>query len=185
MAVVEYVPSAHSFPDNPPQIINKRRDRRAARQGITLVDMVVTMLILSIVSAVTVPRMTESFQRHRLQSAASVLSGHLNYLKRQAIIRGQTLTVQLSSQPPAIACSQISMPNQPGRPYALDLATEFQIGELSWDGADGTEIRFDRHGDTRDSLTNIDNWSITLVSSNSSAHLAISPNAIDVTVVSP
>jgi len=185
MSFVEYALSAALYPDKPTQIINKRPGRKTLRPGITLIDLIVTILIIGIVSAVTLPRMAESYQRHYLQSAAAMLSGHLSYLKRQAIIRGRSLTVQLSSSPPIIACSQVAMPNQPGQSYKLDLATEFQLTEMSWDGIVGPEIRFDRHGHTYSSEGRIETWSIRLKSANSSALLAISPDHIDVTVTSP
>lgn len=154
------------------------------RPGVTLVDMVVAVLILSIVSAVTVPRMAETLDRYKLRSAATVLASHLDYLRRQAIIRGQDLTVQLGDQPPILRCSQIAMPNQPGSRFELNLADEFQISAISLDGVEGDEIRFDRHGYSFDSQGAIDNWSVILNSPSADNRFVVSQTGTEFTVSS-
>jgi Tfp pilus assembly protein FimT len=152
------------------------------RRGFSMIDTIVTVLLLGIMSAVTVPRMSESLERYRLRSAANVLAEQLEYLRRQAIVRGHDLTVELRSRPASVRCSQISMPNRVGVSFVVDLEDSYQIQKMAWSGFDGTELRFDRHGNAFSGAMRIESWSIQIRNASAIATLAITANDTQVTV---
>ena len=156
--------------------------RTDGRHGFSMIDAVVTILILGIISAVTVPRMAESLERYRLRSAATVLAEQIVYVRRQAIVNGRDLNVQLSSRPASMRCDQLPMPNRVGENYAVDLADAYQIQRMSWSGLDGTNLRFDRHGNAYDDGVRLDTWSIQLEISSAIATLTLSANDTEIEV---
>lgn len=120
------------------------------RRGMTLVDLSVAVLILSIVSAITAPRMVEMLERHKIEAAAQLLVENLNHLRSRAITEGRSLTVDITDQPLGIRCDQIEMPNQPGQTYFFDLSAEASITEANWEGISDSALVIDRFGDFYD-----------------------------------
>lgn len=125
--------------------VHRHRHRRRS-QGITLVDVCVAVLILSIVSAVTVPRMAEVLDRQRIEAASHLLVQSLTYLKNRAIIEGKTVHLELTHQPLGLRCEQIAMPNRPGQTFFLDMSQEANITESNYEGISSPHLTIDRFG---------------------------------------
>lgn len=146
---------------------------RSGRFGGTMIDMIVTILLMSIVSAVTVPRMTEVLAMHRLEATAYELVGGVNYLKDRAVIEGRDLVAQFTAEPPGMRCDQVAMPNRPGQTFALNLTSETNLSGFTYSGFTGNSLRFDRFGDIHDSAGRVNNCSISLSSAKAIATITI------------
>ena len=62
-----------------------------SRRGFTLIEIMVVVLVIAVLSALTLPSLSGSYQRAALQSAADDLAQTLRYARRVAVLRGQTL----------------------------------------------------------------------------------------------
>ena len=145
-----------------------------------MIDMVVAILLLSILSAVTAPRMTEVLARHRLESAGYMAAASVNYLKDRALIEGRDITATFTSKPPGLVCDQVPMPNQPGQTFTLDLSTEATISNVSYSGITGTTLRFDRFGDLYDAAGRVTHFSISLANSKATTTITLDQETISV-----
>lgn len=145
---------------NRPVRVNHRKG--ANRSAITMIDMIVTILLISIVSALTIPRMSETLDRHRLESSAHSLVHHIEYLRKRAIVSGTELTFRLLTNPPGIECTQLPMPNQPGETFWVDLSAGGIVSGLSASELSSRIIRIDRFGEFYDASGKLDQWGIQL-----------------------
>lgn len=62
-------------------------------RGFTLVELMVTIALLSIIAALAVPSFSDMIDRHRNQTAARQLFGSLNYARSMAVSRQRTVTI--------------------------------------------------------------------------------------------
>lgn len=61
--------------------------------GLTLIELMVTLALLSVLMAVGIPQFTSSTANSRLTSAINALSGDLSFARTEAIKRGESITV--------------------------------------------------------------------------------------------
>ena len=61
--------------------------------GLTLIELVVTMAVISILLVVGVPQFQSTTANSRLTTAINTLTGDLSYARTEAIKRGETVTV--------------------------------------------------------------------------------------------
>lgn len=80
-------------------------------QGITLVEMMVTLSIVAILTVLATPSFTGIIQKARLQAEANSLVGDLQFARSEAIKRGQPVSLCPSSN--GTACSMT-------KPYAWE-----------------------------------------------------------------
>jgi type IV fimbrial biogenesis protein FimT len=69
----------------------KRQAGVAAEQGLTLVELMVTVAILAILLAVAVPNMSSYWQQSRLVSASEAVYSNLHLLRSVALARNQQI----------------------------------------------------------------------------------------------
>ena len=120
--------------------------------GFTLVELVVTMLLLSVVAVVVLPRFDVSpFQQH---AYAEQLRADLRLLRQMAVARNESLTLQITPQGHR-ACSGSVCPS--GGPFLLH-----PVAGRAWDGqasasglapagagaASSASVTFDSRGST-------------------------------------
>lgn len=74
--------------------------RRSDMHGFTLIELMVTLALLTIVVAIAVPNFTFFVQKTRLQSKADELVGLLNYARTEAVTRGTTATISIDDDGP-------------------------------------------------------------------------------------
>ena len=66
-------------------------------RGLTLIELVMTLAVLAILSAVALPSIGAGFERHRLQASAQALSADIGEARFEAARRGQALHLQASA----------------------------------------------------------------------------------------
>jgi len=64
-------------------------------KGVTLIELMVTIVIMGILLALAVPSFNDMFKQHRLIGAAEALVGNLNYAKSESIKRADKVTLSV------------------------------------------------------------------------------------------
>ena len=72
-----------------------RRDRRAARRGFTLIELMVVLVVMSILAASIVPSFVSSARAAGVKAAAARIAGLLDFAYAAAVARRQPVTVNL------------------------------------------------------------------------------------------
>jgi Tfp pilus assembly protein FimT len=70
-----------------------RHLRTRQRQGFTLADLMITVLILGILSAVTAPKMMNTMGRLQVEAAAKHVAADLRYARQLAKVHGTNQSV--------------------------------------------------------------------------------------------
>ena len=65
--------------------------------GFTLLELLITVVLISIIMAIAIPSMREFTQNDRLTTNVNVLIGHLNYARSEAVKRSRQVAVCASS----------------------------------------------------------------------------------------
>jgi type IV fimbrial biogenesis protein FimT len=65
--------------------------------GFTLLELLITVALISIVTAIAVPSMTSFTQNDRLTTNINTLVGHLAYARSEAVKRSQQVSICISS----------------------------------------------------------------------------------------
>jgi type IV fimbrial biogenesis protein FimT len=68
-----------------------------ARHGFTLVELMITVVVLAVLAAIAVPSMREFIARQRVESIAKELATDLRYLRTQAIQRQLPVQIRFGS----------------------------------------------------------------------------------------
>jgi len=89
--------------------------------GFTLVELMITLAVLSVLIAVGVPQFSSSTANSRLTSAINTLSGDLAFARTEAIKRGIDVDVTSSNADWATSGWTVSATN------ASDVTTDFRI----------------------------------------------------------
>lgn len=92
------------------------------RRGVTLIDLVVTALILGILAAVTSARFADSLQYHRAQAAANRLATDLRLARSKAIQSSTPFRVQFNARKSAYSIPQLADMDHPQSRYQVDLS---------------------------------------------------------------
>jgi len=124
------------------------------RQGMTLVDTLVTVLIVAILAAVSVPRFGATIDRYRSEAAAFRIQADLRWVRQQAVSRSASHTVEFVPATNSYRVAGLEDLNRSGQPYIVNLSEPPYRVELvsSVSGADG-HIQFDRFGQPDDAAT--------------------------------
>jgi Tfp pilus assembly protein FimT len=96
----------------------------ARRRGLTLIDMVVTVLVVGILAAAAVPRFAGALHIYRVDAAAKRLVSDLTLARDQAIATSVTRTVSFDSQGTVYTLNGVADPDRPSRTYSVSLAAE-------------------------------------------------------------
>ncbi len=86
-----------SYPMRTRPNANERLVQR--RSGFGLLDMVMTLLVMSIVLAIAAPRVSKNYQRIALNAAAERLVSQLNTARALAVSRGASVRLSFTSSP--------------------------------------------------------------------------------------
>lgn len=94
----------------------------ARRAGVTLIDLVITILVIGILSAVALPRFVDAVDRLRTEAVARRIASDLNYARRMAIQSSRTVTVTFVASPAGYQMAGVVHPDHPSQSYAVGLA---------------------------------------------------------------
>lgn len=128
-------------------IVRRGRTRKARSAGFTLVDVVISTLIVGILAAAAAPKFADALHRSRADAAAKRVRADLSYGRQVAISNSTPLTVNFFPVSNDYTFPTLADLNHPGQAYAVSLATapyHAQIDSASL-GGDGT-LQFDRYG---------------------------------------
>lgn len=108
-----------------------------SRRGVTLLDLVITVLIMGILSAVALPRFTTAVARLRTEAVARRIVSDLNYARRTAIQSSQATSVTFRASPAGYDFAGVTHPAHPAQSYRVNL-TELDdnvaLASFSFDG---------------------------------------------------
>lgn len=117
------------------------------RRGLTLVEMTLVIMIMGILAAISMPRISDCVLAARVRAAVSTVQSHVAYARSVAINQGRTVTLLFDNSLARYQSDDVEMPDQPGAPLAIDLRELFDpsIGLVAdFDGAGS--LSFDAEG---------------------------------------
>ena len=117
------------------------------RKGVTLVDLVITVLIIGILAAAAAPRFATALARLRAESGARRIASDLNYARRCAMQTSRQTTVTFRSSPAGYDMTNVEHPARPGQPYQVNLSDiDASLALTSFNFNGGASISFNTYG---------------------------------------
>ncbi len=149
---------------------------RPERRGISLVDLVVTVLIMSIIAAVTVPRFTGILAQYKVETAARQIAADLNYARQYARQTSGTTAVLFQFSPPAYFFNGVPALDHSGAAYSVDLDSlgyDVAFSSIDFDG--NTLLMFDENGrpSTGSTAAGLTSGSVTVQSGSASRTVVV------------
>jgi prepilin-type N-terminal cleavage/methylation domain-containing protein len=117
------------------------------KRGFSLVELVITVLILGIIAAAAGPRYADSLSRFRGDAAAKRVSYDLNYARDEAMSQGvdQEVTFVMASN--SYSMANVPHPDSPGLSYSVDLSsTQYPVSLVAVNFNGTGTVTFDIHG---------------------------------------
>jgi type II secretory pathway pseudopilin PulG len=111
----------------------------------SLVDLVVTVLIIGILTAAAAPRLAGSVSRHRVEAAARRVAADLKYARTHARIKNRAETVSFDAAGDRYSLSTASLTGRPSKPYAVALRDDFRVDLVSADFAGTAAVTFNAY----------------------------------------
>jgi Tfp pilus assembly protein FimT len=131
--------------------MHKYRQRGACRKkrplGVTLVDLVITVLIVGILSAVAAPQFVSASARVRSEAVARRIAGDFNYARRAAILNSCQATITFTLSPFSYQMTNVAHPYRPGQQYACalsDLDSSVTVSTAEFNGT--ANLAFNAYG---------------------------------------
>lgn len=117
------------------------------RCGMTLVDLVITVLIVGILAAVAAPRFTDAAARLNAESVARRIAGDLNYARRIARQTSRTVSITFRATPPGYDMTGVEHPAHAAQSYSVNIADidgSVRLSSYNFDG--GAKVSFNNYG---------------------------------------
>lgn len=92
------------------------------RGGVTLVDLVITVLIVGILAAVAAPRFAAAAAAMRTEAVARRIAADLNYARRTAILTSRETSVNFALSPAGYVMTGVTNPDRPAEAYQVSLS---------------------------------------------------------------
>lgn len=115
------------------------------RPGMSLVDVVVTVLIIGILTVAAAPRFADSLSRHRVEAAARRLAADLKYARTHARVKNRAETVSFDPAGDRYSLSTASRMGRPSQPYETALGDDFQVDLVSADFTGSAAVTFNAY----------------------------------------
>ena len=116
------------------------------RGGFSLAELLCVVVIIGILSAIAVPRFSNSIALQRVDAAARRIVVDLKLAQREAKVTSSTQTVQFTNDN-AYELVGMPHPDHSGLPYKVDLGDEpYGTRDVSADFGGDSEIIFDMYG---------------------------------------
>jgi len=101
----------------------RRAVEPVAARGLTLVEVVLTMAIIAIISAIAVPRYAGAASRYRVEAACRRIVYDLQTAQTRAVATSTAITVSFDTLAAAYTASYPD-PEQPAKNYTVDLTRD-------------------------------------------------------------
>jgi len=124
-----------------------RRSQKCARGAFTLVDLIVTVMIIATLAAVATPRFFDSLNDMQARTAARRIQTDLNYAREAAMSESKTLTVSFTPGSGSYSIPGLTHLNHPGQMYAINLSqSPYSASIVSATLGGDADVVFDRFG---------------------------------------
>lgn len=121
---------------------------RETRRGFSLAEVFLVVVIMSILSAIAVPRIANFLAGQRLAAASRRIVTDLGFAQRRAKTTGVVQKVKVETGTRTLELEGLTDPDHPGQPYVLKLADEpYTLSSIAADFGGGVqEVAFDAYG---------------------------------------
>lgn len=130
--------------------MNRRRGSEARygpRPAFTLVELVMSLAIITIFSAIAVPRYANFAAHQRAQGAVRRITTDLALAKRRAVLLSSSQTVSFTVATDSYVVGTMMDPDRPADPYRVILAQEpYNATIVSADFGGDADLVFDGYG---------------------------------------
>ncbi|MGE3181489.1 MAG: GspH/FimT family pseudopilin [Phycisphaerae bacterium] len=117
------------------------------RSAFTLTEMIVTLAIVSVLSAIALPRFGSSLTNIRLDNAARRIARDVEFAQRNARAQSKTITMTFSPASDAYGIAGIPSLESPNRNYRVVLPREYDGVQLQAANFGGLQtLTFDGYG---------------------------------------
>jgi len=100
------------------------------RKGFTLLEAVITVMIMGVIATVAVPRYSTAIDRYSVQAAAVRIASDLAYAREMAEAQSRNVTVTFDSDLDSYSSGDVSDPFHPGRKWRVSLADTAYVADL-------------------------------------------------------
>jgi len=97
------------------------RRRPTSREGFSLVELMLTLAIVSVLAVMAVPRYAQALRRYELDLAARRVAQDLKLARDQSRLTEQSQTVTFSADTGRYILAGMSDPDRPEQTYSVDL----------------------------------------------------------------
>lgn len=159
------------------------RNIAAGRTGATLVDLVITVLIIGILAAAAAPRFANAVARMRAEAVARRIASDLNYARRTAMQASVATTVTFRATPAGYDMTKVSHPAHPKQSYSVEIAdvdSGVALSSVQFNG--GLVLSFDLYGRARVSGAALTSGTVVVQSGGHSFTVAIDPSTGEASV---
>lgn len=123
------------------------RQRGTSRRALTLMDTIITVMIIGILVAVAAPRVARTLQWMRVQSAADRVAADLRLARQHARTQSTLVTVSFSSASRQYKISGVMDRDRPSQPYVVRLdKSPYDLTFLAVDFGGNQDVQFDQYG---------------------------------------
>ena len=125
----------------------KGHHHRGRRRAASLLDLVVSILILGILASVAAPRLSSSIEYYRAQAAADRIRTDMSHARRLARARGVTETIDFDVEGNRYTFSSVKDPDSPSVSYVVDVsAAPYHARITAATFGAGTSLNFNGYG---------------------------------------
>lgn len=128
-------------------IRHKRQLPNSARNGLSLVDVTVTVLIMGILASAAAPTFSGMVDHYRCKGAALRIASDLETSQRFARSSGISQTITFDPGTNSYSCATLPDPNHPSLTYSVELSqTGYAATLVSADFDSSMSITYSMHG---------------------------------------
>lgn len=123
------------------------RCTRRRRSALTLVELVITILIMGILAGMATPKFTGALQRMRVESACRRIRADLAFARQSAISKSASQAVEFTVNSGLYTMPGVSSLDRAASAYFVDLAAEpYEVSILSASLGGDARVLFDLYG---------------------------------------
>ena len=132
-----------------------RHSSPTCRDGFSMLELVISILIMAILAAVAIPRISNRLDDYQAQAAAERLAADLKFAAEYARTHGTTETITFSTDRDLYSFSSVMNPDNPGQiyeivltdaPYSTHLTEVWRVDDSGTRIAPATSISFSGWG---------------------------------------